>query len=205
METRNRIIETAFCLFLDKGFSDVSLNEMIQTASVTKGCFYHYFESKDQLIREVVQSYLCPFFGEPILCMKKRLAEAKTDLSPKEKLQIYYETIHHYVLTENLKNMFKNRDIRTFYFLLYEGVRKYPFLAQISKQAYEQQVLILQQILEEGQKEGIFSEKIDPHEWAETVNTLKNGLFSLKLLNESIDLEQKCKISFQQICNEIIA
>ena len=49
MKTENEILEIAFLLFLEKGFSEVSTNELIRAAGLTKGGFYYSFNSRDDL------------------------------------------------------------------------------------------------------------------------------------------------------------
>lgn len=44
---RQSILDTAQLIVGRKGFSAVGLNEILQTAEVPKGSFYHYFASKD--------------------------------------------------------------------------------------------------------------------------------------------------------------
>ena len=39
MKTEHHILQTAFRLFLEKGFADVSTNEIIREAGTTKGGF----------------------------------------------------------------------------------------------------------------------------------------------------------------------
>lgn len=57
METKELIIETAFIAFVDYGYDRVSLNQIIKSTGLTKGAFYHYFSSKDELITEVMHTY----------------------------------------------------------------------------------------------------------------------------------------------------
>ncbi|MEV7966407.1 TetR/AcrR family transcriptional regulator [Sphaerisporangium sp. NPDC088356] len=40
-------------LFADKGFESTSVQEIVAAAGVTKGAMYHYFDSKDDLLREI--------------------------------------------------------------------------------------------------------------------------------------------------------
>jgi len=47
--TRRRILDAAQCLMLSKGFVATSVDEICSQASVTKGTFFHYFESKEEL------------------------------------------------------------------------------------------------------------------------------------------------------------
>ena len=62
MKTENEILEIAFLLFLEKGFSEVSTNELIRAAGLTKGGFYYSFKSRDDLDQQVVEKYIRPFF-----------------------------------------------------------------------------------------------------------------------------------------------
>lgn len=47
--TRKRIVECARRLFNRKGFSDVSVNAIMDAAGLTRGGFYNHFPSKDAL------------------------------------------------------------------------------------------------------------------------------------------------------------
>ena len=50
MKTELNILQTAFRLFLGKGFSDISTNEIIREAGTTKGGFYYCFNSREDLV-----------------------------------------------------------------------------------------------------------------------------------------------------------
>lgn len=205
MGTREMILNKAFCLFLDKGFSDVSINDIMQSAGITKGGFYYHFHSREELIFEVIQIYICPFFKIPLVHMREKLENVDVPLCTEDKLRFYYETVHKFVISEEFLNMFEKKDIRNFYFLIFEGIKKYEYLAQISLEAYEERVGLFEEILESGKKEGFFPSNIDAHKWAVTINALKDGFFSLRMLNDNLDFNQKCSISFKQLLNEIIA
>ncbi len=56
-DTRQQILNTAQQIILGKGFSAVGLNEILKTANVPKGSFYHYFESKEQFGCALLEHY----------------------------------------------------------------------------------------------------------------------------------------------------
>jgi len=56
-DTRRNILDTAQRIMSGKGFSAVGLNEILSSASVPKGSFYHYFESKDALGEAMLTDY----------------------------------------------------------------------------------------------------------------------------------------------------
>jgi AcrR family transcriptional regulator len=48
-ETRARLLEAAFRVFADKGFGQVSIEDVCQAAGYTRGAFYSNFDSLDEL------------------------------------------------------------------------------------------------------------------------------------------------------------
>jgi AcrR family transcriptional regulator len=51
--TRERILDTALSLFAERGYARVSVEEIAETAGVTKGAVYHWFSDKDDIGREL--------------------------------------------------------------------------------------------------------------------------------------------------------
>ncbi len=56
-DTRQHILDTGYKLIVSKGFSSVGLTEILQSAGVPKGSFYHYFKSKEQFGEEIISNY----------------------------------------------------------------------------------------------------------------------------------------------------
>lgn len=50
---RNIVIETALRMFMERGFEQVSVDEIIAETGISKGTFYHYFRSKDEILWEI--------------------------------------------------------------------------------------------------------------------------------------------------------
>jgi TetR/AcrR family transcriptional regulator, cholesterol catabolism regulator len=57
-ETRRAIIDSALKLFGQKGYAVTSVQEIADAAGVTKGAFYHHFESKEDLLRLIHDEFL---------------------------------------------------------------------------------------------------------------------------------------------------
>jgi TetR/AcrR family transcriptional repressor of nem operon len=57
-DTRDRLIESARYLFWERGFAGTSMADLLARAEVNSGSFYHFFESKEALLRAVLESYL---------------------------------------------------------------------------------------------------------------------------------------------------
>jgi len=52
IETRERIYNTAFRLMTENGFDNITVDEICSESGVSKGSFYHYFKSKDDIVIE---------------------------------------------------------------------------------------------------------------------------------------------------------
>ena len=58
---QNRLLNTAFKLFTEKGTKDTSIQEIVDNASVAKGTFYLYFKDKYE-IRDILIVNLKNYF-----------------------------------------------------------------------------------------------------------------------------------------------
>lgn len=58
LPTRDRLINSARYLFWARGFAGTSMAELLAHAEVNSGSFYHFFDSKEALLREVLEGYL---------------------------------------------------------------------------------------------------------------------------------------------------
>lgn len=47
---RAELLDHSLALFLERGFANTSLNDVIAASKVSKGAFYHYFSSKEALL-----------------------------------------------------------------------------------------------------------------------------------------------------------
>jgi AcrR family transcriptional regulator len=56
--TRTRIVEAARHLFWERGYGATGLAELLAAAEANSGSFYHFFESKDALLRTVLETYV---------------------------------------------------------------------------------------------------------------------------------------------------
>lgn len=62
-DTRQQILDTAKCIILGKGFAAVGLNEILSSAGVPKGSFYHYFKSKEQFGTALLEDYFLDYLA----------------------------------------------------------------------------------------------------------------------------------------------
>jgi len=63
-EVRQNILDTGQRIMAAKGFSAVGLNEILTTAQVPKGSFYHYFSSKDAFGEAMLERYFAEYLAD---------------------------------------------------------------------------------------------------------------------------------------------
>lgn len=55
-QTRGRVLEAAYKLFRRQGYNRVTMDNIAEAAKLTKRTLYHHFNSKDQLLADVLES-----------------------------------------------------------------------------------------------------------------------------------------------------
>lgn len=103
--TKSRIVSAAWKLFYEHGYNNTTIDDIIELAQTSKGSFYHYFESKDDLLGSL--SYL---FDEKYEELGGTMDPA---LSPAEKLvyinQELFLTIENTVPVTLLAQLFRSQ------------------------------------------------------------------------------------------------
>ena len=56
-QSRERILDAAQAVILDRGYSGMSIDRVIERLDVTKGSFFHHFKNKKELARELIKRY----------------------------------------------------------------------------------------------------------------------------------------------------
>jgi AcrR family transcriptional regulator len=57
-ETKIYIIDQSYKLFLDHSYEAVSISDISQAISLTKGALYHHFKNKEELFKSVIDKYV---------------------------------------------------------------------------------------------------------------------------------------------------
>lgn len=75
---KKELIKIAYELFITKGYENTSVDEIIAKAGIAKGTYYYHFESKEQMLEDVVNMMI----GEKAEKAKK-VVESNLDLEKK--------------------------------------------------------------------------------------------------------------------------
>lgn len=76
-KTRERIVATGARLFLERSYQAVGIDELCRSADVRKGSFYHFFSSKSELAKAVIDLHADAFAarltGSPAMMPAQKL------------------------------------------------------------------------------------------------------------------------------------
>ncbi len=159
-ERRLALLKAAFREVAEKGFSEVTLDDIAQRAGVSKGITLYYFDSKDDLFREL--------FGWLIDSIHARMREAvMAQADPIAKVRALVALI--------FPSPSKNRAFfRAFVDFCGLAARREPF-REVSERFYAGCREIDGGIVEEGMRQGVFLVK-DRSEAGSTMRAMFDGL-----------------------------
>ena len=101
------------------------------------------------------------------------------------------------------KKIGKKIAFRNFYFLLYEGMKKFPEVEEYFKEFNKKKSRLLYGILERGQKRGEILKSIDLENYVTMILAMQDGILALRVLDETIDEEEKYTLCRYEYPNEI--
>lgn len=139
-EKRRNIALSCRELLLEHGINSLSISQIAQTASVGKGTIYEYFDNKEDIVFEIITTFIAEH-------EKKLLALVSETITTKEKLFHFF-----YLLFENEVS---RKHLRVYKeFLAISLTNETEEMLSFSQRCREKFMIILDQILEEGRKSG---------------------------------------------------
>jgi AcrR family transcriptional regulator len=101
-----RLLAAATRLFADRGYDRTSVQEIVESAGVTKGALYHYFGSKEDLLHEIyarvlrLQQERLDAFAHADAPVQQRLRDAAADvvvttIENLDDASIFFRSMHH--------------------------------------------------------------------------------------------------------------
>jgi AcrR family transcriptional regulator len=166
----NEFLDAAQRLFMEKGYDDTPISAIIDAVGVSKGAFYHYFSSKEELLDAI--SERTAQAGKGIM---NAIAD-DTVLTAREKLNrvfassMAFKARNRGVILTLLKVMYDDRNLR---------LRK-----RMEKRSLEVNAPIIARILAQGKIEGTF-DLDDPYESAALILQLGSAMVE-RIASEAI-------------------
>lgn len=98
---RQEILETAMELFMAKGYEETSMRDIAQACQVVPGLCYRYFDSKQNLFQEAMETYadaccavLLPVLRDPALPLAQKLDRLYAEVRGERKGMRYHDFFH---------------------------------------------------------------------------------------------------------------
>ena len=133
---REKIIDAAWELFREKGYGETTINDIIRKADISKGTFYYYFRSKDNMLDTLSE----------ILDREYEKLESRipADMNSFEKLMLINYEVHSFIE--------KNIDYRLLAYLYSAQIIKENNSSLLDRNRFY--FRFLEQIMNEGSKKG---------------------------------------------------
>lgn len=146
--SKDKIKKAAYGLFNKKGYSNTSVNEICSRAKVSKGGFYHHFESKEDLLNQILLDIMGKYFEETE-------ENISTTDDPELKLKLLLELSFQYVTSTDLNYNF-------WLGLMNEEKPIKKNIMNIFNNLYREYRVMITEIIKSGQRLGKFRKDIDP-------------------------------------------
>lgn len=174
-DTKDRIIKVSLFLFLKKGFGNVSISEIKKEANISSGGFYHYFNSKDDLLEEVEKRYVLTHFENAINNIKQ------IEGSFKEKLElILIYTLGDGSEVDKIDATIQDVESHKEYYILYlERILRKQKNIHILEEFNKELLNIYIELIDKAKKDGEFNSNTD---------SKKAAIFALSLLKGTIKI-----------------
>ena len=156
-EKKDKILQAANTLFLEKGYGSTSVDEILESVKISKGTFYHYFNSKAELLESIIDEFTNSFIIHlrPIVDNK--------NMSAIEKLNAYY------VLNQTMKK--ENKALFMQAAAVWYKEDNLLYKQRLNKSLIDALTPQVEKILIQGSQEGVF-DIIEPYETALLINHL---------------------------------
>lgn len=142
---KTKLKKGSILLFEEKGFSETSIQDIVEAAGVTKGTFYYYFDTKEQLLMDIHTDYIDNL-------LNRQEAIQQSQASNREKIMKVIEMLIGDIQQHGASGRVFFREMRH---LNIEN-------AKAVKEKREQFRLLIEKLLRDGVASGEFREQIHP-------------------------------------------
>ncbi|WP_025690490.1 TetR/AcrR family transcriptional regulator [Paenibacillus zanthoxyli] len=172
-EKRKQILYAAFQAIAGQGYDAVTLQTIADSAKVSKGVVHYYFESKEAVLVELL-SWLTGKIYE------KEAAAASEQSKAADKMYAYIDSV--FVSPE------KNRDFYRVYLDFLARASRSAAYREINSRFYANCARISAEIVELGQREGVFDPRLSARETAPVIRSIIDGCLIQWLMNGQDEL-----------------
>lgn len=168
--TKEKIIDAALYIFLEKGFSQTSVDDIVKPLNLTRGAFYWHFKDKDDVFRSIIEKE----HSQRIVSMsiiEEQITDERTKLEK--------------IMNNILDHFYDNARFRSFIKLRWFRVEQdpYKFSVPVTELMNKKTQSIILNTLNAAKEKKLLQENIDPEETTFLLIALTNGIYRLYFLD----------------------
>ena len=194
---KQELLDAALQLFSEKGYEGTSINDIIKKVGVTKGAFYYYFSSKEEILNVLSEQQA------DILIDISRKTAANERLTALEKLNC--------IASEAQRYRAANMAQRLMALKAYQNESNIVLGIKIVEKTIQKGAPIMQSIIEQGVREGVFNTSF-PKETAElyiNLSSIMSGSITQILLDsgkkpESIEKIRNLLLFYENVFKRLL-
>lgn len=175
------------------------MNEILKASGLSKGGFYHHFESKEALYHEVIDHFVLGSF----LTEFGHFSSNPYDLSFRDFIPYYIKsTLEHLIeLADSTLKEFKLQlDEVNLYMVLFDMMKHYKGFNIILEKLHDNEIVMFETVINKAKENGELKKELDSHSLASHVHTLMHGISVLSIFDEKIeDTDKKVKAHFDNL------
>lgn len=172
-EKTRQIVAVAEKLFLEKGYAETTVDDILEATGLSKGGFYHYFKSKEEVLSESIKMLM-----QDMLAAFTPIVQDET-LTALEKLKLFMKTKSEFQQP-------RKEFARYLSMLMKSDFALYKYYISLAQNYIEP----LAAIIEQGKKEGAFNVQ-HPRETADILLRIVTSFPQSALFGEYIQDEAK--------------
>lgn len=177
-DSKEQILNTALNLFLQKGFKEVTMRELVEGAGLSKGAFYHYFKSKEDVFEEVVMRFA------------RALSIPNYDALSTTSLQEFYRNwLQHFSQRKSSWGQSASGEsavIQNHYYLIFDGIRLLPAFRDMFYKEQEREMAAWIKIIDIARESKEISTDLPSRQIASMFAYVSDGLSFNLLMNNKI-------------------
>ncbi|MEW6624821.1 MAG: TetR/AcrR family transcriptional regulator [Bacillota bacterium] len=186
---KNEFLMTALELFYKKGYENTTIKDIIDELGVSKGAFYHYFASKEDVIVALAKE-----FTERAVRIISEIFK-RPDLSAVEKMNKVFEAISEHKIRE--------REHHSKFKASLESEDNLKLKHEIVFFMKQDVLEFYKKLIDSGYEEGIFGHPVNSREMAEFfINTIFTLNTSVHELEKELDNDEM-EADYQELLNKL--
>ena len=196
-DSKEHILEVSFNLFLQKNFKEVTMQEIVDKTGLSKGAFYHYFKSKEQVFEEVINHYYSDYIiSDFTIFSQTSLVQFYTDVLLERRRKVTTSKM----MGTNEDKVFTSNH----YFLMFDAMKLLPDFKRQRIQQHKDELKAWIKIIGAAKKNKEINSKMDDDKIAKLFIHSGKGVGINCIMEDNPDPTKEVKALWDGLYNELI-